>query len=74
MKKKLTQIGNSLAVVIDKPILELLKIDKDTVLELSTQNGGLVISPVREGQNAEEIEEILKDLDAQYGSVFKNLA
>ena len=74
MKKKLTQIGNSLAVVIDKPILELLKIDKDTELELSTQNGGLVISPVRDGQNAEEIETILKDLDAQYGSVFKNLA
>jgi antitoxin component of MazEF toxin-antitoxin module len=74
MKKKLTQIGNSLAVVIDKPILELLKIDKDTELELSTQNGGLVISPVRDGQNAEEIEAILKDLDAQYGSVFKNLA
>lgn len=74
MKKKLTQIGNSLAVVIDKPILELLKIDKDTELELSTQNGGLVISPVRDGQNAEEIEVILKDLDAQYGSVFKNLA
>jgi hypothetical protein len=30
MVKKLTKHGNSLALVIDKPILELLKIDQET--------------------------------------------
>ncbi len=36
MIKKLIQHGNSSALIIDKPILELLKIDGDTSLELST--------------------------------------
>ncbi|MFY0527373.1 AbrB/MazE/SpoVT family DNA-binding domain-containing protein [Archangium gephyra] len=33
MTKTLTSIGNSLGLIIDKPILELLRIDKDTPLE-----------------------------------------
>lgn len=34
MLKKLTKHGNSLALVIDRPILELLKIDPDTPLNV----------------------------------------
>jgi antitoxin MazE len=45
MKKKLTAIGNSYGVVIDKAILELLKITPDTELELSTDGTRLVIEP-----------------------------
>ncbi len=33
MIKKLTRHGNSMALVIDKPILELLHIERDTPLE-----------------------------------------
>jgi len=36
MRKRLSAVGNSLGVIIEKPILELLHIDKDTELELST--------------------------------------
>jgi antitoxin component of MazEF toxin-antitoxin module len=45
MKKKLTAIGNSYGLVIDKAILELLKITPDTELELSTDGTRLVIEP-----------------------------
>ena len=45
MVKKLTRHGNSMALVIDKPILELLKITPDTPLELITDGRNLIISP-----------------------------
>jgi antitoxin component of MazEF toxin-antitoxin module len=47
MRKKLSVIGNSLGLVIEKPILELLGIGRETVLELSTDGSRLIIAPVR---------------------------
>ena len=47
MVKKLTRLGNSYGIVIDRPILDLLKITPETPLELSTDGDGLVIRPVR---------------------------
>ena len=47
MIKNLTSIGNSLGLIIDKPILELLRIDKDTPLEVVTDGTGLIIRPVQ---------------------------
>ncbi len=47
MRKKLSAIGNSLGIVIEKPILELLKIDRDTELEISTDGSRLIVEPVR---------------------------
>lgn len=48
MIKNLTAIGNSLGVIIDKPILELLNITKDTLLDVRTDGDGLIIRPIRE--------------------------
>jgi antitoxin component of MazEF toxin-antitoxin module len=45
MLKKLAPIGNSLGLVIDRPILELLRIDRDTVLDVRTDGDRLVIEP-----------------------------
>ncbi len=53
MRKRLTSIGNSLGLIIDKPILDLLGIDRDTVLEISTDGRRLVIQPVAREQERE---------------------
>jgi antitoxin MazE len=45
MTKTLTSIGNSLGLIIDRPILDLLKIDKNTPLEVTTDGKGLYIRP-----------------------------
>ena len=45
MRKKLVRHGNSRALVIDKAILELLKIDDDTELEVVTDGRSLTITP-----------------------------
>lgn len=48
MRKNLSAIGNSLGLVIEKPILELLNITRDTELEVTTDRTRLIIEPVRE--------------------------
>jgi antitoxin component of MazEF toxin-antitoxin module len=44
---KLTKIGNSLGIIIPKAILDLLNIDKETLLEIETDGDGLRITPIR---------------------------
>lgn len=46
MIKTLTVHGNSAALIIDKPILELLNISLDTPLRISTDGTSLIISPL----------------------------
>lgn len=47
MLKKLSAVGNSLALIIERPILELLDIDKDTELEVRTDGEALIIRPAK---------------------------
>jgi antitoxin MazE len=48
MRKNLSAIGNSLGLVIEKPILELLNITRETELEVTTDGTRLIVEPVRE--------------------------
>lgn len=48
MQKKLVKHGNSLALVIEKPILDLLGADADTLFEITTDGQALVLCPVRD--------------------------
>jgi antitoxin component of MazEF toxin-antitoxin module len=52
MRKKLSAIGNSLGIVIEKPILELLDIDRETELDLRTDGERLIIEPIRGARRA----------------------
>ena len=74
MTKRLTRSGNSLALIIDKPLLEALDIDGETELELSTDGDVLVISPVRERKRAAKVQKLVSEAHEQYGGVFKRLA
>ena len=74
MTKKLIKHGNSWALVIDRAILELLKIEPDTQLELSTNGDVLVIRPKRDSQRHEQLQSALKDINHQYGHTLKRLA
>ena len=47
MRKRLTRHGNSLALIIDRPILDLLGIDREDELEISTDGRVLTLTPVR---------------------------
>ncbi len=74
MVKHLTKHGNSLALVIDRPILELLKIDAKTPLDISTDGQVLVVSPVRDAEHQQKLEETLEKVNRKYGRALKRLA
>lgn len=74
MIKKLSKHGNSLALVIDRPILELLEIDERTSLEISTDGQALVISPVRDEKRRKQFEEALDSTNRRYSKALKRLA
>jgi antitoxin component of MazEF toxin-antitoxin module len=50
MRKRLAQVGNSLALVIDKPILELIGIDATTELDMTYDGQKLIVTPIRATQ------------------------
>ena len=67
MIKKLSKHGNTLALVIDRPILELLKIDESTPLEISTDGQALILVPVRDKRRRKRFEEALASTNRRYG-------
>ena len=74
MLKKLTRHGNSLALVIDKGVLELLNIDDQTPLDISTDGTLLLISPVRDEKRRSQFREAITKANAKYGHALKRLA
>ena len=74
MLKKLTRHGNSLALVIDKGVLELLNIDDQTPLEITTDGSILLISPVRDEKRKARFRNALAEVNSRYGRTLKRLA
>ena len=74
MIKKLVKHGNSRALVIDRPVLELLKIDEDTLLEISTDGDLLIVAPVRDPEGRKRFEEALARSNRKYARTLKRLA
>ena len=72
--KRLAKHGNSLALVIDKGVLELLEIDADTPLHITTDGHCLVISPVRNPDREKRFRESLEQGNRKYGKMLKRLA
>lgn len=74
MTKKLTKHGNSLALVIDRGILELLNIDADTPLTLHTDGQSLIISRASSPHREKRFKAALEKVNRRYGRALKRLA
>ena len=74
MIKRLTRHGNSFALVIDRGILDLLEIDADTPLSLTTDGKCLVIAPVRDAKHRDAFRAALTNVNKRYGRTLKRLA
>lgn len=73
--KKLTKHGNSYALIIERPILELLGIDSDTLLEVSTPDGAsIVITPIKSVSQKRKFKTALQKINKKYGRALKKLA
>ena len=74
MIKTLTSHGNSAALIIDKALLEILRIDMDTPLEIVTDGENLIISPVRDDAQHQRVTQALEKVNARHGKTLKRLA
>jgi len=74
MVKTLIKHGNSYALVIDKPILELLRATPDTPFEIVSDGRCLVISPVRDSDEERKFQKALGNVHKRFGRAMKKLA
>src|ERR1700704_2347651 len=51
MTKRLQTVGNSSGIIIDKPVLVLLRISAETELDISTDVERLIVTPIRSDQD-----------------------
>ena len=74
MIKTLTKHGNSYALVIEKPILELLRASPETSFEIVTDGQCLVLTPVRDSEDEKKFQNALDMVHKRFGRAMKRLA
>ena len=74
MIKKLTRHGNSYAMVIDKPILELLQATSETPFEIISDGRSLVLTPVRDPEEDKKFKDAVAMIHKRFGNAMKKLA
>ena len=74
MTKTLTKHGNSYALVIEKPILELLRVSSESPFEIVTDGQCLVLTPVREPGEEKKFQDALDKVHKRFGRAMKRLA
>lgn len=74
MLKKLVSHGNSAALIIDKPILDILKVDMDTTLEITTDGKNLIISPIKDEKRTKKFKSALAKVNKRHEITLRRLA
>jgi len=75
MIKQLRKVGNSNALILDKPILELLGLEEEGQVQLTIQDGNLIVAPARPQLiRAEEMGEKLDYVMKKRADVLRRLA
>ena len=74
MIKKLTKHGNSYAMVIDKPILELIQATADTPFEIISDGRSLVLTPVLDPEEEKKFDSAVAMVHRRFGNAMKKLA
>ena len=74
MIKKLTRTGNSIALVLDKPLREELGLDENAEVEVSTNGQVLVITPKRSSARDRKFRKAADKINRKYAGLFKRLS
>ena len=72
--KKLTRTGNSIALVLDKPLLEELGLDENAEVEVSTNGQIIVITPKRSPARERKFRKAAEKINCKYAGLFKRLS
>jgi antitoxin component of MazEF toxin-antitoxin module len=74
MIKMLKKHGNSMALVIEKPMMEALGITEETPLQVTVNGNALVVTPANVGVGPERMKAVIKEIRKHYGPMLKRLA
>jgi hypothetical protein len=83
MVKRLTKHGNSLALILDRGILKILRIDAKTHLRLTTDGRSLIVTPIDEpggddrtegNQRPSAVDDSLERVNRRHGGALERLA
>ena len=74
MIKTLKKHGNSMALVIEKPMMEALGINEETPLQVTVSGNALVVTPANVGVGPERMKAVIKEIRKRYGPMLKRLA
>jgi antitoxin component of MazEF toxin-antitoxin module len=74
MSKRLTKIGSSHGIIVDKPILEMLGITEETDLDLRTDGQNLIVVPRRSAEADATFKAAYRHVATKHRSVLKKLA
>jgi len=74
MIKKLTRTGNSIAIVLDKPLLEELGLEEGAEVEVSTNGQMIVITPKRSPARDRNFRNAVDKINRKYAGLFKRLS
>jgi antitoxin MazE len=72
--KRLTRQGNSLAIIIDRPILDMLDINEKTQLKLTTDKGKIILEPVSEEEIERRFTAAAQKVEKRFAGALKRLA
>jgi antitoxin component of MazEF toxin-antitoxin module len=73
MTKKLIKHGNSAALVLDKALLDLLKVKFGTLLDVTTDGRNIIISPQGVANAEGTLLDALEKINRKHGSVLRKL-
>ncbi len=74
MVKNLVKHGNSYALVIERPILELLGITAETPLSISTDGNTLLIRPLTNPAEQDRFQAALRKVNERHEGALRRLA
>ena len=74
MIKSLTRTGNSVALVLDRQLLEAAHLDPDGQVEVSTNGRVIVIAPVRGKREVDKFKRAEEKMHAKFAGAFARLA
>jgi antitoxin component of MazEF toxin-antitoxin module len=67
-------MGTSWAVIIDRPILDLLKIAPESQVELTTDGQSILLAPVNSDDNKAKVRAARAKVNSKHSKAFKKLA
>ena len=75
MIKRLRKVGNSSALILDRPIMEMIGLEENGEVQLTVHSGSLILTPTEPRHiNQDEFDAALGKVVSRWRGVLKRLA